>query len=324
MPSHTITVDQKHNDTALGTLVREALTLPWSEAKKLCHRGKVTVNGEVNAEPGHRVKKGDVVVIDPTARVTVAGPVNGPGSAPALFLDRSRLVHHDAQVIVFNKPPGINTVPFEEGEKGALVDRLSVSLHRWGLAPSGAPLFVVHRLDRETSGLLVFGRTWLAQRHLAGLFRRHDIDRTYVALVCGHFRGARTIDTELVENRGDGLRGSLKGGPTPRGSRRAVTHIRPIVELPNEGGATLVECRLETGRQHQIRIHLAEAGHPVVGERVYIRGFGAPALVAPRVMLHAKELGFTHPARPEEEPVRYEAALPEDFVTVARRLGWEG
>jgi len=270
------------------------------------------------------VKSGDVVAIDPNAPATAAGPTSGAGSAAAVQLERARLVFHDAHVAVFDKPPGINTVPFEEGERGALVDRLAVALHRWGLAPANAPLFVVHRLDRETSGLLVFGRTWLAQRHLAGLFRRHAIDRTYVALVCGHLRGERTIDTELVENRGDGLRGSLKGGPTPRGARRAVTHVRPLAELPGEGGATLVECKLETGRQHQIRIHLAESGHPVVGERVYIRGFGAPALAAPRTMLHARALGFTHPARPEEAPVRFEAPWPEDFTAVARRLGWRG
>jgi 23S rRNA pseudouridine1911/1915/1917 synthase len=103
-----------------------------------------------------------------------------------------------------------------------------------------------------------------------------------------------------------------------------VTHVRPLVELPGEGGATLVECQLETGRQHQIRIHLAEAGHPVVGEKVYVRGLGVPSLAAPRTMLHARALGFTHPARPEEEPVRFEAAWPEDFATVARRLGWQG
>jgi 23S rRNA pseudouridine1911/1915/1917 synthase len=298
--------------------------VPWSEAKRLCHRGKVTVNGSAQADPGARVKSGDVVSIDPAAPVTVTAGAGAGASPHALHLERSRLVHHDAHVVVFDKPPGVNTVPFEEGERGALVDRLAVSLHRWGLAPTNAPLFVVHRLDRETSGLLVFGRTWVAQRHLAGLFRRHAIDRTYVALVCGHLRGDRTIDTELVENRGDGLRGSLKGGATPRGARRAVTHVRPLVELPGEGGATLVECQLETGRQHQIRIHLAEAGHPVVGEKVYVRGLGVPSLAAPRTMLHARALGFTHPARPEEEPVRFEAAWPEDFATVARRLGWQG
>lgn len=324
MSARTITVDQKRHDTALGTLVREVMEVPWSEARRLCHRGKVTVNGTAHTEPGTRVKLGDVVAVDPRAPVTVAGPTSGPGSAPAIVLSRARLVFQDAHVVVVDKPPGINTVPFDPGERGSLVDRLAVALHRWGLAPAHAPLFVVHRLDRDTSGLLVFGRTWLAQRHLAGLFRRHAIDRTYIALVQGHLHTARTIDTELVDNRGDGLRGSFKGGPKPRGTRRAITHVRPLVTLPGEGGATLVTCTLETGRQHQIRIHLAEAGHPVLGERVYTRGLGLPPVEVPRTMLHARALGFTHPARPEAPPLRFEAPWPEDFLAVARRLGWQG
>ncbi len=321
---HVLVVTKRQNDTALGTLVRDALKLPWSEAKRLCYRGKVRVDEVVVTEPGTRVKAASTVVIAPDAPAATAGPVAGAGSAPALRLERARLVHLDAHLVVVDKPPGVNTVPFEEGERGALVDRLGVALHRWGLAPANAPLFVVHRLDRETSGLLVFGRTWLAQRHLATLFRRHDVERAYVALCHGHLTGERTIDTMLMDNRGDGLRGSAKGRVEGHGGRRAVTHVKSLATLPGEGGATLVECRLETGRQHQIRIHLAEAGHPVIGDRVYTRGYEGPQLEAPRVMLHARTLGFTHPARPEAEPVRFEVAPPEDFVAVARRLGWQG
>ncbi len=323
--SHTFSIDRSRDDTALSALVREALGVPWAQAKRLCERGKVRVDGEAVLDPGRRVREGSVVAIDPSAPVAVtARPVSGAGSAPAVQLPRERVVYIDAHVLVFDKPPGINTVPYAEGERGALVDRLGVALHRWGLAPANAPLFVVHRLDRETSGLLVFGRTWLAQRHLAHLFRKHEAEREYVALVHGRLAGERTFDTVFVENRGDGLRGSAKGRVSESSGRRAVTHVKGLAALPGDGGASLVECRLETGRQHQIRIHLSEAGHPLVGDRVYIRGYAGPLIDAPRVMLHARTLGFTHPARPEGDPMRFESPMPDDFVAVARRLGWRG
>jgi len=130
----------------------------------------------------------------------------------------------------------------------------------------------------------------------------------------------RTYDTLLIRNRGDGLRGSYAKfrapkGPPPADAQRAVTHVRPLEQLRH---ASLVECALETGRQHQIRIHLSEAGHPLLGERVYIRDFSETLLSAPRPMLHARELGFVHP-RTEEE-VRFQVEPPSDFQQVLERL----
>ena len=145
-----------------------------------------------------------------------------------------------------------------------------------------------------------------------------------MALVHGH-AAARSHTSVLVPNRGDGLRGShgvfrAPKGKVPREGRRAVTHV--IASLPLDG-ASLVACRLETGRQHQIRIHLAEAGHPLVGETVYVRDHrraGRPEIEAPRPMLHACELGFAHPE--DDAPVRFEAAPPADFLdAVAARGG---
>ena len=184
-------------------------------------------------------------------------------------------------------------------------------------------LGVVHRLDKETSGLLVFTRTWLAKQALTAEFRAHTVERRYLALVHGRL-GARSIVSHLVENRGDGLRGSIEAmtpGTRKRakgslaGAQRAITHVEPIEELE---GATLIACRLETGRTHQIRIHLSEAGHPLIGEHVYIRGFVGDQMPAPRMMLHAAELGFVHPAT--EQPVRWERPPPADFAEVLERL----
>jgi 23S rRNA pseudouridine1911/1915/1917 synthase len=118
----------------------------------------------------------------------------------------------------------------------------------------------------------------------------------------------------LVENRGDGLRGSAKGKP-PGDAREAITHVERLEGLR---GATLVACQLETGRTHQIRIHLGEAGHPLLGEKVYIRGWNGAPLEAPRLMLHAAELGFVHPATQRE--VRWTLPMPADMQAVLVRL----
>lgn len=313
-PPHTFEVSKARHAQALSSLVREELGVTWGAAKKLCLRGKVRVNGETVTDPGHRVVAGSEV------RVTPDAPVVTRGDSPVLHLTRERLLHVDSHIVVVDKPPGISTVPFDETERDTLVDRLGVALHRWDLAPPRAPLFVVHRLDKETSGALVFGRSWVAKRHLADLFRRHAVDRVYMALAHGYIEREATIESMFIEDRGDGLRGSARGRAGAQG-RKAVTHIKPVAQLPGDGGATLLEVRLETGRQHQIRIHLSERGHPIVGDRVYIRRYEGTPIAAPRVMLHARTLGFTHPAHPEAEPVRFESPLPDDFLETARRLG---
>jgi 23S rRNA pseudouridine1911/1915/1917 synthase len=160
---------------------------------------------------------------------------------------------------------------------------------------------------------VVFTRTWLAKQHLAAQFRSHTVHRRYLAIAHGEVRSA-TIRTHLMEDRGDGLRGSARGIP-PSAARLAITHVERLEALR---GATLVACRLETGRTHQIRIHMSESGHPLVGERVYVRGFAGPLLAAPRLMLHAAELGFVHPVT--ERQVSWESALPEDMKATLARL----
>jgi len=159
----------------------------------------------------------------------------------------------------------------------------------------------------------MFARNLESKRHLWQQFRTHSVHRRYVALVHGNVIG-RTIESILIRDRGDGLRGSFghfrkpKGKP-PEDAQRAVTHVRVLERL---GAATMVECMLETGRQHQIRIHLAEQGHPLVGERVYIRDFAGKHLPGLRPMLHARELGFVHPK--SEDQMMFSQDPPADFV----------
>jgi 23S rRNA pseudouridine1911/1915/1917 synthase len=164
---------------------------------------------------------------------------------------------------------------------------------------------------------MMFTRTATAKKVLTEAFAAHDIERIYHAIAYGEVPEAR-METYLLLDRGDGLRGShghyrrAKGDPPPD-SRLAITFVKPIAAL---SGTTLVECRLETGRQHQIRIHLAELGHPVVGELVYIRDYRGPRIEAPRTMLHARILGFAHPRT--GKAVRFEREVPEDFQIFAK------
>ncbi len=184
-----------------------------------------------------------------------------------------------------------------------------------GASPRGSrpSLGIVHRLDKETTGLVVFTRTWLAKQSLSLQFRRHSVHRAYVAVAHGEVP-TRTIRSFLVENRGDGLRGSARGTP-PADAREATTHVERLEGLD---GATLVGCRLETGRTHQIRIHLSELGSPIVGEKVYVRHWTGKLIEAPRLMLHAAELGFLHPAT--EREMRWKQPMPEDMSAVVDRL----
>jgi 23S rRNA pseudouridine1911/1915/1917 synthase len=173
----------------------------------------------------------------------------------------------------------------------------------------------VHRLDRDTSGLMIFARTVQAEKHLGQQFRVHSIKRRYLAVVRGRV-DAQTIESHLVRDRGDGRRGSTN---LPNVGKRAVTHVRPIERL---GDYTLIECKLETGRTHQIRIHLAEAGHPLCGDKVYgqplFRAGQPDTSGASRLALAAVELGFVHPVT--GETMSFETAPRSEMAEFIVRL----
>jgi 23S rRNA pseudouridine1911/1915/1917 synthase len=227
-------------------------------------------------------------------------------------------------VVVADKPPGLTTMRHadEAAEFGrraqrflppTLADLLPPLLAR-GRPGKPPRLRAVHRIDKETSGLVVFALTPQAEAHLGRQFRQHTVERRYLALVRGRAASGR-IESWLVRDRGDGRRGS---GPTGEG-QRAVTHVTALEEL---GDYTLVECRLETGRTHQVRIHLGEAGTPLCGERVYDRPINGRPLLdgsgAKRIMLHAARLGFDHPASGKR--MTWESELPPDMAKLLERL----
>jgi 23S rRNA pseudouridine1911/1915/1917 synthase len=282
----------------LDRVLRAELQQSWGAVRDLIHGGKVRVNGELALEPTLRVRPG--------ARIELARAAPTPARAG---LARDAIVYMDTHVVVVEKPAGVSSVPYA-GERDTLDELVRAALKHRGKR-SDAPLGVVHRLDKETSGLIVYCRTLAAKRHLALQFRRHSVARRYLALAHGSVRPA-TIRSRLVSDRGDGLRGSTSNAKL---GRPTVTHVAVLESLP---GATLVACRLETGRTHQIRIHLAERGHPLLGERVYVRNFTGDAIAAPRLMLHAALLGFEHPVTGAW--LEHESPLPADFRSLLERL----
>jgi 23S rRNA pseudouridine1911/1915/1917 synthase len=261
----------------------------------------VKLAGVVTTEAERRVKAGDTLEIDPRASAPKRGPV----------LDRSALVYVDPHIVVVEKPSGISTVPFDEGERGTLDQLVAALLPRSRGKGPPATLGVVQRLDKETSGLIVFARSFAAKKVLASQLRAHTMHRRYLALAHGRVE-KQTFRSYLVKDRGDGLRGTSRFGQE---GQLAVTQVEPVRALE---GATLVACKLETGRTHQIRIHLSEAGHPIVGERVYVRRYEGTLIAAPRPMLHAAELGFTHPVK--QTPMRFDSEPPADFEAMLELL----
>jgi 23S rRNA pseudouridine1911/1915/1917 synthase len=295
-------------DPTVAAIVREQTGVAWSRARDLCAEGRVTVNGERCLDSALRVPSGAVVIVDEHA------PKLRPGALP-----ESAIAYFDRDLVVVDKPPGMLSVAYEPGDKDTLVDCTRALLRRMRGRGPNPPLGVVHRLDKDTTGLMVFARTADAKRTMAAQFRAHDIERVYHAIAHGEV-AAKRIETHLVLDRGDGLRGSYGHFRRPRGgippeAKRSVTHVRPIAPLER---ATLVECRLETGRQHQIRIHLSELGHPLVGERVYIRDYAGAKIESPRPMLHARVLGFVHPRTGER--MSFEREAPDDFQAMIESL----
>ncbi len=276
----------------------------WRQVRELCSSGKVTVNGERVVEPAHRLAGGESLALnmgkpDPRRRVERPG---------------FRIVFEDGHLIVIEKPEGVSTVPYERKESGTALDLIREAWRRQGKRATVTPLYTVHRIDKDTSGLVCFAKTKLAERGLHKIFKEHLAEREYVAVAQGQVRAGR-IESQLIENRGDGLRGSSKRFGD---GQHAITDVEVTENLR---GATLCRVRLRTGRTHQIRIHLSERGNPLVGETVYIRDLvrrGGKPIPSERLLLHAATLGFDHPVTGER--LHFSAPLPPEFVAMVERL----
>jgi 23S rRNA pseudouridine1911/1915/1917 synthase len=306
----------------------ERLSLSRPEVRRLLREKRVRIAGVPCEDPARRLCRGQLVEVRAWGRQECL-PTNKADRNVCPTAPRAREGPHpvvrfaDAQVVVVDKPAGLTTVRHadevaEFGKRArrflppTLADLLPGLLARGGRP---APVRAVHRLDKETSGLVVFARTPEAESHLGKQFRAHTVERSYLAVVRGRAREGR-IESRLVRDRGDGRRGSTS---EPGAGQQAVTHVRLLEAL---GEYSLVECRLETGRTHQVRIHLGEAGTPLCGDRVYDRPpHGRPVHDASgfaRIALHAAVLGFEHPATGQR--LRWTSPLPADMAGLVRRL----
>lgn len=291
------TVDQP--GLTVAAFVKTQANVPWTVAKRHVTTGKVFVDGAVVTAIDHRLTTGQSV------ELRMAAPRPHDPEREGI------LVYDDAHVVVIDKPAGINSVPYEERETGTAMDLIRGAWRRMGKPATSIPLHVVHRIDRATSGLLCFAKTKKAELGLAAQLRAHTMERMYICVAHGIVTPGR-IESNLVVDRGDGLRGSTSD---PNRGKRAITHVTVRQVLR---GASLCEVRLETGKTHQIRIHLSESGHPLVGEPVYIRDYRGPILTSGRMLLHAATLGFEHPITGAR--VSLSSELPPDFTAVVDRL----
>jgi 23S rRNA pseudouridine1911/1915/1917 synthase len=256
----------------LPWLLAALAPMPRTRVKQLLRFGRVTVNGIPTTRFDHPLEAGD--------RVVIAATRPDPGG-DVLCRAGVRIVHEDADLIAIDKPSGLLSVA-TDGEKA---DTAFARLNTYLAARRAGRPFVVHRLDRETSGLLLFARTPVVRDRLQAGWAR--VEKTYLALVEGEPRPPEgTVRNFLTE--GKDLR--VRASESPRaGSKEAVTRYRVVAARRER---TLIEVELGTGRKHQIRVHLAGLGCPVVGDLVY----GTPADRAERLGLHAWRLAFDHPA----------------------------
>jgi 23S rRNA pseudouridine1911/1915/1917 synthase len=353
MPPVVFVVDRREAGQTLAAVLKKRFGLSWSQAKRLVERGHVRVGQQVETDVARRLKVGKRVQLaagtvsqpesekrkvgdeekrrnegkrlaaspKPRPDRAGAGPRPPVSSSPLLPLSSSSIVYADDAVVVVNKPAGLTTMRHadeaaEFGRGKRFLPKTLADALPGLLGTPNKPVIAVHRIDRDTSGLVVFARTKSAAEDLSQQFRKHTVDRRYLALTRGTPKPGR-IESVFVRDRGDGRRGSTTD-PHADG-KRTVTHVKVIEEL---GAFAVVECRLETGRTHQVRIHLGEAGTPLCGERVYDRPPNgrpvADASRAKRPMLHAARLGFRHPET--GEAVTWDVKPPEDFAAVWARL----
>ncbi|MDG2512786.1 RluA family pseudouridine synthase [Sphingobium yanoikuyae] len=293
-------------DRALAELLPD---LSRERIKTLIVEGQI-VSGGRSLNPSMKVAVGQ------DYSITLPAPVSLDAVAQDIPLD---IVHEDADLIVVDKPAGLVVHPAAGNLDGTLVNAL---LHHCDGQLSGiggvARPGIVHRIDKDTSGLLVVAKSDKAHEGLARQFKDHSIDRLYAAIVYG----IPTPGTGIVDawiGRSDADRKKMAVHREGRG-KHAVTHYRVMERLR---GAAMVECRLETGRTHQVRVHMAHLGHPLIGDPVYGRdrkGFKSilETLGFKRQALHAKRLGFIHPVT--EEPLAFDSPLPADMQELLSEL----
>ncbi len=305
-------------------MLAAGLTLSRTRLKALILDGAVTIGPRTILDPGHRVNAGDTLVVD----VPPPAPAKPEGEAIPLAV-----LHEDDQIVVIDKPAGLVVHPAAGHATGTLVNAL---IAHCGDSLSGIGGVIrpgiVHRLDKDTSGVMVVAKTDRAHRRLAAQFEDHGrtgpLERGYLAFVWGvpvHAKG--TVNAPLDRHPGNREKMAVR-----KGGREAITHWQVLERFEGSDGkpaASLLECRLETGRTHQIRVHMAHIGHPILGDATYGTGFktrisrlAGPAREAlealGRQALHAYLLGVQHPGSGEK--LEFRSELPADLARLHHAL----
>jgi 23S rRNA pseudouridine1911/1915/1917 synthase len=294
-----------HNER-LDRIVALITDLSRSAAASLIAAGGASVDGSVCTSGKVRIAEGQSVLVDPSF---------APQPQP-LQPDESvefEVLHVDEHVVVVNKPPGLVVHPAAGHSDGTLVNGLLARFPDLaGIGEAHRP-GIVHRLDVGTSGLMVVARSDTAYRRLVSSLAQHEVGRIYRCLVWGvpaHRSGA--VDAPIGRDQRDPLKMAVVVD-----GKSARTDYSTITTFETPASLSLLECRLHTGRTHQIRVHLAAIGHPVVGDATY--GGVRSSLAAPRALLHAAELHFTHPVT--QQPLAFSCVEPADMASVVDRLG---
>ena len=272
-----------------------------SDATKLIADGGTEIDGSVVTSGKSRLKEGQTVVVD-LDKIPV--PVL-PGPDASVVLD---VVYVDDDIIVINKDAGVVVHPASGHCNGTLVNGILALYPEVATVGQPGRPGIVHRLDSGTTGMMVVARTQRAYDSLVAALQEHEVGREYLALAWGRFDSpTATVDAAIGRHPRDPMKMAVVNS-----GKWARTHLEVKETFNDPVEVTLVQCTLETGRTHQIRVHLGAVGHPVVGDSMY--GGARSALVAPRPMLHARRLTLIHPGSGEE--MTFEAELPADMAAV--------
>lgn len=316
--THTLIVPEEYHkkriDAYLGKTIED---ISRSQATSLINDGHVTLNGKTISDPSHKIKQGDAL------EMTVPEAVDLEVVAENIPLD---ILFEDDDLVVVNKPAGLVVHPAPGNESGTLVNAL---LYHCGDSLSGIGGVkrpgIVHRLDKDTSGVMVVAKSDAAHQGLSQQFAEHTLDRRYKAVVWGRMMPPNST---VTGNIGRHKTNRKKMAVLPHNGKEATTHYRVLKFFG--AYACLIECKLETGRTHQIRVHMTHIGHGLIGDSVYgkprkaplkeIGGDAAKTIKTfPRQALHAYKLAFTHPVT--EEELSFETPLPSDMEELVKRLG---
>jgi 23S rRNA pseudouridine1911/1915/1917 synthase len=303
----------EHEGAALASELHKVMVISHRQAKGFIDGRCVTVNGEMAQKHGLRLKAGDTVKVafDPEQTYEVLPPARKLQSGPFETL------WEDTHLLFVFKPAGLLTVPTEQAGEPSLAEAITESFRRRGFKRFN--LFIVHRLDRFTSGVLVFAKTPEALHGLKKHFELHRLQRVYRAVLVGELpENSGTLAGHLIEHAKSlkmsvavARKGPGGGKRMPAGAKEAVTHYRVVERLP---GHTVVEVKLETGRRNQIRVQFADRGFPLLGDQVY----GTESPLLDRQALHAELLGFKHPVT--DEQVTVTAPMPADMEAALKAL----